>query len=819
MHPCYNSSSMLSPSTVTTFHSSQSLSSPSQSAYHQSSTHDVSKPNSNEQYNLAHSRHHLYQNVILPSPSIQRFPNSSSNHFTHYSQSHIRTTTSYPSYDCFRNNSTHSQPNISSGLPIMGYPIALNSTKNYVVYETKNGPTQSIMNNTDETLQYTNPSVIMNIQSQIPHSQYREVSSQPSRRPRPPPPPPPPRSGSWIGKISASAPTINDNTTSRPCIQYDHEPPSSCTEIKVNTFSDNPTTTQYMNQQSCISQTFYTSPYNNTHSSVPNGSVGLNSYSNFNIKNQSSTDTNYSIDNSHTDIPISKRSIQQEHQHRRQQYQNQSIRISSSSSNGDSCQPLTSTINSSMTNTNNNSNEQRQQQNCQYSSKQSFNNNNNNNSRKEVIKALLNLLIWHHPETKFTENMNPSEIHTFHIFLLNWLTKTDCLQTIPMNINTNMYVAQFSRRILTHLIRILYSDTVYEEETTIDDGQTIKDTEDEEDTMNVLTNEKEDDGINNNSNLNEFNQSLVYSYGKNNWTKIDDNRSEKTSCLTNYTNTSINNADNSSLVSNSNNFSKINLTDSKILPPNTSLMELKAAALEAIQKLAPLCQPDSKLYGRDMGIIQLLTSIHSYSLNLSERIAQTNNNNNINIGDNVTNNNETIGNTMISRMCNNNNNNTMLNIESCTVCPVAEVAALVRLSFDSMHRNAICELGGVHALISLLRIEQMMWSEYMNSYNNDTNSNNNTNNKTVLLLSSTSSSSFIHNQNFVTLLENSLALRRYICMALTNLTYAAPENKAFICRRLANLEALLAQLETGNEELKQLTSYVEMVEKICSSGG
>lgn len=161
-----------------------------------------------------------------------------------------------------------------------------------------------------------------------------------------------------------------------------------------------------------------------------------------------------------------------------------------------------------MTNTNNNSNEQRQQQNCQYSSKQSFNNNNNNNSRKEVIKALLNLLIWHHPETKFTENMNPSEIHTFHIFLLNWLTKTDCLQTIPMNINTNMYVAQFSRRILTHLIRILYSDTVYEEETTIDDGQTIKDTEDEEDTMNVLTNEKEDDGINNNSNLNEFNQSL-----------------------------------------------------------------------------------------------------------------------------------------------------------------------------------------------------------------------------------------------------------------------------------------------------------------------
>ncbi|XP_018645050.1 adenomatous polyposis coli protein, putative [Schistosoma mansoni] len=404
MHPCYNSSSMLSPPTVTTFHSSQSLSSSSQSSYYQSSTHDVSKPNSSEQYNLAHSRHHLYQNVILPSPSIQRFPNSSSNHFTHYSQSHIRTTTSYPSYDCYRNNSTHSQPNISNGLPIMGYPIALNSTKNYVVYEAKNGPTQSIMNNTDETLQYTNPSVIMNIQSQIPYSQYREVSRQPSRRPRPPPPPPPPRSGSWI-------------------------------------------------------------------------------------------------------------------------------------------------------------------------------------------------------ETNFTETMDPSEIHTFHTFLLNWLTKTE---NIPVNMNTNMYVAQFSRRILTHLIRILYSDTVYEEETTTD-GQTMRETEDEEYTMNALTNEK--DGMNNEDN-------------------------------------------------NNNNY------------------------------------------------LEYPSSFHP------------------------------------------NTNEFNQSSESSTVCPVAEVAALVRLSFDSMHRNAICEL------------------------------------------------------------ENSLALRRYICMALTNLTYAAPENKSFICRRLTNLEALLAQLETGNEELKQVSASV-----------
>lgn len=51
--------------------------------------------------------------------------------------------------------------------------------------------------------------------------------------------------------------------------------------------------------------------------------------------------------------------------------------------------------------------------------------------------------------------------------------------------------------------------------------------------------------------------------------------------------------------------------------------------------------------------------------------------------------------------------------------------------------------------------------------------------------------------------EASLALRRYICVALTNLTFGAPANKAFVCKRRSHLEALIAQLEVGSEELKQ----------------
>lgn len=58
----------------------------------------------------------------------------------------------------------------------------------------------------------------------------------------------------------------------------------------------------------------------------------------------------------------------------------------------------------------------------------------------------------------------------------------------------------------------------------------------------------------------------------------------------------------------------------------------------------------------------------------------------------------------------------------------------------------------------------------------------------------------------MTTAEASLALRRYICVALTNLTFGVPVNKAFVCRRRNHLEALLAQLEVGSEELKQVST-------------
>ncbi|KER21854.1 hypothetical protein T265_09919 [Opisthorchis viverrini] len=200
------------------------------------------------------------------------------------------------------------------------------------------------------------------------------------------------------------------------------------------------------------------------------------------------------------------------------------------------------------------------------------------------------------------------------------------------------------------------------------------------------------------------------------------------------------------------------------LPPGTSIEELKSAAMEAISRLVPMCQADSNLCERDLGIIHLLKTIQTYTNVQQARLKQS---------------------------------PSSVNPLSASLprCPVAEVAALVRLSFYPEHRTAICSLGGVHALIALLRAEQSASTELNDAGCVHSCSPNGK-------PSHDSQASLEHHYH-----ETSLALRRYICMALTNLTFGVAENKALICRRVANLEALLAQLESGNEELKQSLIY------------
>ncbi|CAH8824533.1 unnamed protein product [Trichobilharzia szidati] len=907
MRPYYTSSSVpSSPITINTFHCLQPNSSSFQPKYFQSSSpqYDLSKQKPSEQYNsITYNRNHLYQNVNhTNSSSGQHFSSPSSHHFSSYSQSsNIQSSTPNHPYEYYRNTFTHSQPNIAND-------------SSYTVHETRIGSTQSNMSENNGIAHYSSRSAVMNTQSQIPQSQFRDSNmNQTSKRPRPPPPPP--RSGSWTsGKtIAVTSTTVDDCTTNQHWLgKYARESPSpspspsvssasslaSGAQMKMTTCSSDSTTAgnvnystqqqqQQQQQHSCIAHQMHNPTIGYTNSNTPytplmNGYPQANQHLNYHIPNHESGGASRLNDYSSsttTNIPVGKQPItqrQSQHPYQQPQYQQHqtggipvygqlSTTTPSSQYQFSNITPSGYRSNQLINHNSNNSNNNNS---YEYQSKQLI-----VNSRKDVIEALLSLLIWHHPEANFTENMNQSEIQAFHAFLSNWLAKSDTnwlannnntIQQYIPNVSqspqlTNTHVAQCTRQILTHLIRILYSDTAYEE---VDSSinQTGKEIDEEEYNMNGT--ENDENHSDNNNNNNKSNHFVSYSSSSTNGIvsrsrvggggNDDDDGYDKSSVsvyscdeetrITNdannrlqqqqqkssdycyyyyYSNTTMNNSTHSN-TNNDINLGRITLADSKnLFPPNTSLMELKVAAMEAIHKLAPLCQPEPKLYGRDMSIIQLLTAIHSYSLSLSERISQTNTNTNsntqvMNSNDDSNSGNENIVNSLTTNNLDKRTNNLSSIIESCAACPVAEVAALVRLSFDAMHRNAICELGGVHALISLLRIEQTIWSEYLNPFSSNNNNNTPPISATTTITTTntntgvnTTNSLIIGNQNVTTtLLENSLALRRYICMALTNLTYATIDNKAFICRRIANLEVLLAQLETGNEELKQVSASV-----------
>ncbi|XP_018575110.1 adenomatous polyposis coli protein isoform X2 [Anoplophora glabripennis] len=103
--------------------------------------------------------------------------------------------------------------------------------------------------------------------------------------------------------------------------------------------------------------------------------------------------------------------------------------------------------------------------------------------------------------------------------------------------------------------------------------------------------------------------------------------------------------------------------------------------------------------------------------------------------------------------------------------PVQTVAHLMKLSFDEGHRQAICHLGGIHTIASLVEVE--------------------------------------HTMHGSTTTENHcIVLRRYACMALTNLTFGDSGNKALLCSFREFMRALVIQLQSPSDELRQVTASV-----------
>lgn len=102
--------------------------------------------------------------------------------------------------------------------------------------------------------------------------------------------------------------------------------------------------------------------------------------------------------------------------------------------------------------------------------------------------------------------------------------------------------------------------------------------------------------------------------------------------------------------------------------------------------------------------------------------------------------------------------------------PGQAIAALMKLSFDEEHRHAMCQLGGLQAIAELIQTDQ--------TSHGDTSE------------------------------PSCVTLRRYAGMALTNLTFGDGTNKALLCSMKGFMRALVAQLHSPSEDLRQVTASV-----------
>ncbi|XP_037946323.1 serine-rich adhesin for platelets [Teleopsis dalmanni] len=103
--------------------------------------------------------------------------------------------------------------------------------------------------------------------------------------------------------------------------------------------------------------------------------------------------------------------------------------------------------------------------------------------------------------------------------------------------------------------------------------------------------------------------------------------------------------------------------------------------------------------------------------------------------------------------------------------PLAAISSLMKVSFDEEHRHAMCELGALHAIPSLVHLDHA-----------------------------------VHGPRPEDQCCNSL--RRYALMALTNLTFGDENNKALLCSQKLFMEALVAQLDSAPDDLLQVTASV-----------
>ncbi|VVD05252.1 unnamed protein product [Leptidea sinapis] len=109
--------------------------------------------------------------------------------------------------------------------------------------------------------------------------------------------------------------------------------------------------------------------------------------------------------------------------------------------------------------------------------------------------------------------------------------------------------------------------------------------------------------------------------------------------------------------------------------------------------------------------------------------------------------------------------------DDTTKHPSQSVAALMKLSFDEEHRHVVCQLGGLQALAALVSGDQAAHGSRTDD-------------------------------------STCLTMRKYAGMTLTNLTFGDGNNKSLLCSFKDFMLALVEQLESPNDDMRQVTAAV-----------
>lgn len=103
--------------------------------------------------------------------------------------------------------------------------------------------------------------------------------------------------------------------------------------------------------------------------------------------------------------------------------------------------------------------------------------------------------------------------------------------------------------------------------------------------------------------------------------------------------------------------------------------------------------------------------------------------------------------------------------------PVHAIGTLMKTSFDEDHRHAMCQLGALQTISTLVELDHQVHSAKSED-------------------------------------PNCVTLRRYAGMTLTNLTFGDGNNKALLCSNRGFMRALVCQIDSSSDELVQVTASV-----------